>query len=270
MSKADASSNNHSGLNHPDGDKAGPRTGSQQVTTDYSPELYAFRFPNAFVNRIWSGRIPPFIGRNVEFTTSGRCGGMAFASLDFFHLRAPVPPLSTEDLSPSLVPADGHPLADYIYTRQLHSMLTTVRGLRDGLRYIRWSSYSAATIAAKTSVEERKVIASLDRGQPVVLGLIKATSRKLSAQGVNHQVVCYGYRTNASGRVEFYVYDPNDPFRPSSKNHQSGVLRQSDDTQSGFAYEEQLSRRIDSWRGFFVVGYRPHRPSSALLPVSKD
>lgn len=250
---------------HPD-----KSAGEQAIMTDYSPQLYAFRFPNAFVNHIWSGRIPPLIGRKVQLSTAGRCGGMAFASLDFYHLKTPVPPLSTDDLAPSLVPADGHPVADYIYTRQLHSMLTTVRGLRDGVRYIRWSGYTAATIAAKTQLEEQKVIASLHRGQPVVLGLIKATSKRLKAQGVNHQVVCYGYRIDTSGRLELTVYDPNDPVQSSLDEHRPGILRKIDDVEhSGFVYQERLSNRTDRWRGFFVVDYRPHQPNPAVIQAAK-
>ena len=242
----------------------------RQVMTTYSPQLYAFRFPNAFVNRIWSGRIPPGIGRKIELTSAGRCGGMAFASLDFYHLETQVPPVSPKDFAPALVPADGHPLADYIFTRQLHSMLTTVAGLRDGLRYLRWSGYPAATIATKTQLEERKVIQSLDRGQPVVLGLIKATSKRLRAQGVNHQVVCYGYRCDAAGHHEFLVYDPNDPFPASETNHQPGLLRRNDDgDHSGFAYQERLSNRSDRWRGFFVVDYRPRQPHPTVVHASK-
>lgn len=241
------------------------------VLTTFSPQRYAFRFPNAFVNHIRSGLIQPFIGRKVALTTAGRCGGMAFASLDFYHLETPVPTVSTQDFAPSLVPADGHPLADYIFTRQLHSMLTTVRGVRDGLRYLRWSGYSATTIAAKTTIEEQKVIASLDRGQPVVLGLIKATSRKLRAQAVNHQVVCYGYCINSAGRPAFFVYDPNDPFRESSNDYRPGMLQRVDDDvdQSGFVYQERLSHRTDRWRGFFVVDYRPQQPDPSLISAAK-
>lgn len=236
------------------------------ILTDYSPKLYAFRFSNSFTNKIWSGRLPPLIGRQVEFSTSGRCGGMAFASLDFFHGKRPVPPLSSKDFLPSRVPPDGHPLADYIFTRQLHSMLTTLRGLRDGLRYIRWSGYSAETIGAKTTAEEQKIVESLDRGQPVVLGLIKATSQKLNAQGVNHQAVCYGYQTDVAGQLEFYIYDPNEPYQPASNAPYSVILRRANDGEHAeFPYQAVRSDRIDRWRGFFVVGYRPHRPGAELL-----
>lgn len=92
--------------------KKAQRAAEYTVLTNYSPELYAFRFPNAFINTVWRGRIPPRIGRQYEISTAGRCGGMAFASLDFFHLKTPVPTLNSDDFFPSTVPPDGHPLAD--------------------------------------------------------------------------------------------------------------------------------------------------------------
>lgn len=241
-------------------------TGEQLVMTDYRPERYAFRFPNVFVNHIWSGRLPPLVGRKYEISTRGRCGGMAFASLDFYHLGARVPSLSSTDFSPSGVPPDGHPLADYIYARQLHSMLTRVRGVYDGVRYLRWSGQTTTTLIAKTTAEEKKVIASLNRGQPVVLGLIKATSMRLKAQGANHQVVCYGYRTAASGHVEFYIYDPNEPFQ-ASPNHDSAALLSRVDgfKRSEFPFQVTRHRQTDRWRGFFVVRYQPMQPDPAII-----
>ena len=66
------------------GDEKAHRPREDAVMTDYAPEHYAFRFPDAFVNHVWSGRIPPRVGRRYEISTAGRCGGVAFASLDFF------------------------------------------------------------------------------------------------------------------------------------------------------------------------------------------
>lgn len=248
--------------------KKAQRAGEYTVLTDYSPELYAFRFPNAFINTVWRGRIPPRIGRQYEISTAGRCGGMAFASLDFFHLKTPVPTLNSDDFFPSTVPPDGHPLADYIYTRQLHSMLTKIGGLRDGLRYVRWSGSPTAALVTKSSVEEHKVIESIDRGQPVVLGLIKATNRSLRAQGRNHQVVCYGYRIGSSGRLELAIYDPNEPFQNASRN--STLTLQRADDRSAFPYEVHRPDRIDRWRGFFVARYRPRRPGPSVVALSKS
>ncbi len=266
MSPSDAISGKNYERRRTDNAMQSPRAGDQMVTTAYSPERYAFRFPNTFTNAIWSGRIPPLIGRKVSIATSGRCGGMAFASLDFFYLKKSVPTLDLEDAASLEVPADGHPLADYLYTRQLHSMLTRFHGVRDGLRYLQWSGDSTAALIMKTTNEERKVVESLDRGQPVVLGLIKATNRRLKAQGGNHQVVCYGYTTNAAGHREFYIYDPNEPFRPTSKQPYSVVLgRAADFERAEFPYQARRSQRIDRWRGFFVVGYRPYRPAADVL-----
>lgn len=240
------------------GDEKAHRPREDAVMTDYAPEHYAFRFPNALVNHVWSARIPPRVGRRYEISTSGRCGGMAFASLDFFHFRMLVPPVTSSDFLSSVVPPDGHPLADYIYTRQLHSMLTKVGGLYDGVRYLRWSGQRTATILAKTAVEEQKVVASIDQGQPVVLGLIRATSRSLKAQGQNHQVVCYGYRFDASGHLEFYIYEP---VRASSNSPYEVILKKANDVaHSAFPYQEDRADRIDRWRGFFVAHYRPRSP----------
>lgn len=226
------------------------------VLTEYQPARYAFRFPNNFINTIFHGRIPPLIGRPTKLVTHGRCGGMVFASLDFYHSGLPLPAQFTA----TVPPPDGHPLADYIYARQKHSMLTTLRGLYDGIRYMRWSGASTQTISAKTLREAQRVIASLDRGQPVVLGLIESTSWKLTAQGVNHQVVCYGYRRTTEG-TEFLVYDPNQPFDDTSSKAQELVLRSAPAfARAGFPYEVVRPHRTDRWRGFFVVGYQPTTP----------
>ena len=234
--------------------------------TTYEPAHYAFRFPNAFVNQVWSGRIPPRIGREYKITTSGRCGGMAFASLDFYHLSMPVPTVRPQDFVPANVPPDGHPLSDYIYKRQLHSMLTSWRGVLNGLRYLHWSGLSSQRLAHKSLAEERKAVESLDRGEPVVFGLVKATSRGLTAQGVNHQVVCYDYRTNESGQLEFSVYDPNEPFSGADHASYQVILRRTahpDDAQS--SYELIRPGRIDQWRGVFVQHYRPHSPTLGVM-----
>ena len=234
--------------------------------TPYEPERYAFRFPNSFVNHVWSGRIPPLIGRTYNIKTSGRCGGMAFASLDFYHLETPVPSLEPQDFSPARVPSDGHPLNDYIYKRQLHSMLTSPHETQSGLRYVYLSGLPAQTMLHKSAAEERKAIDSLDRGEPVVLGLIKATSRGLTAQGVNHQVVCYDYRTTESGRFAFYVYDPNVPFRVSSSTPYEVILRRTrDHERSVFPYELIRPDNVDRWRGFFVQQYHPYPPDRRVM-----
>jgi hypothetical protein len=242
------------------------REGQRSATTGYEPRRYAFRFPNDFVNVVWSGRLPPGIGKRVEWSTDGRCGGMAFASLDFFHLRIPVPPLTPSNFAGSTVPPDGHPLADYIYRRQLRSMIRGVRGARDGLRFIRWSKRSTDTLVVKTHGEIRKIVKSIDAGEPVVLGLIKATNAKVKNLGDNHQVVCYGYRTDDSGHFEFLIYEPNEPYDSKAPGDYEVVLGRRDNfASSTFPYRSTRPGRTEDWRGFFVQRYRPNQPNRRVI-----
>lgn len=253
---------------------APPASTGQTVLTAYTPAQYAFDFPNTFTNLIWRGKLPWVIGPHVELTTAGRCGGMVFASLDCFHDDLSVRSLPSANSWPLGVPPHEHPLADYIFTRQLHSMLTTIGGVRDGARFLQWSGFPQPTILAKTAIEETKIVEAIDRGEPVVLGLIKATSRRLNAQGVNHQVVCYGYRITASGELEFLIYDPNEPYQSTAGvPYDLRLQRAHPEDPTGLAYRVVRSRGIDRWRGFFMMHYRPRRPDqlrSVLLTTTSQ
>lgn len=233
--------------------------------TAFTPHRHAFRFPNRFINAVWDGRCPPLLGPRVQVTTRGRCGGMAFASLDLFHAGAPAPTLTASDFAGSHVPPDGHPLADYIRVRQLHSMLTGWHGARNGLTFLRWSMRSTQSLRIRTQHQMTKILASLDAGVPVVLGLVRAEDARFSSLGRNHQAVCYGYRVDASGLPELLIYDPNLPFghlSPDDDSDDGGVvLRRSPEAeQSSFPYESTRGTRTDRWRGFFVEHYHPHMP----------
>jgi hypothetical protein len=76
---------------------------------------------NSFVNKV--ATIPGF----GTVQTLGRCGGMAYAALDYYYSGIPVPAYTKAVFSPSGVPPDkgvppdGHWLADYIYARLMNS-----------------------------------------------------------------------------------------------------------------------------------------------------
>ena len=66
--------------------------------TDFDPAVHGFGFPNSFVNQVVSlpnevYRLLPGVlrraipGGNLE--TRGRCGGMAYAALDYYHAGRP-------------------------------------------------------------------------------------------------------------------------------------------------------------------------------------
>ena len=87
--------------------------------TGFKPDIHGFHFANQFVNKIIDKTI---LGKHILFSTDGRCGGMAFASLDYYFNRMPIPSYTSQDFrSSGGVPPDGHPLADYIWDRLIDS-----------------------------------------------------------------------------------------------------------------------------------------------------
>ncbi len=168
--------------------------------TAFLPSLHGFHFPNAFVNVLVN---TPF----GAITTGGRCGGMAYASLDYFFHQAPVP--NCIDQSPTVpgvndfsssngVPPDGTILADFILLR----LMTTFA--QYGYTALMWngaSDHSTALgpgrVPATKNNEWPKLKAHLDQGTPVTIGLINCDG----SLGDAHQVVAYDYSltSDASG-----------------------------------------------------------------------
>jgi hypothetical protein len=171
--------------------------------TGFIPSKHGFHFPNGFVNHILT-----LFGKDI--TTLGRCGGMAYASLDYFSNSMTVPTCTTSDFGSSGVPADGTPLADYIYRRLLDSFCMY------GLTFIYWNVTSdhktllnGKGIVAATKQDEWPLLnAWLDMGRPVVLGLISATGSLADC----HQIVAYDYSLGPNS-ITISVYDNNHPDR---------------------------------------------------------
>lgn len=198
---------------------------------------HGFVFPNSFTNHVVT--IPAL---KIDITTSGRCGGMAFAALDYWHHGLAVPD------APGL-PADGSVLGDYIYVRLLNSMLS------NGWRFVRFMGTPDApgllgSGVARTTREQEypKLKHALDGGSPCVLGLSQA--RDFQGLGSDHQVVAYGYEDGPrSSRV--FIYDNNHPRRERYLEFTSTY--DPDDFQVRGSDEE-------IWRGFFVEDYDPQVP----------
>lgn len=208
----------------------------------FSAAQHGFAFPNQFVNVL--ANLPG----TGEIKTRGRCGGMAFAALDYWHAGAPVPTWRGALFSPGEVPPDGHWLADYVYGRLLDSFL-----VGSAVKFAEWSVhsdhetwlYKGVTRWCKEE-EFPKLMASLRAGQPVPLGLVQA--RSLGAIGDNHQVVAYGFEHDrATGRMTVNIYDNNAPG--------SEVTLTSDAGQANWTASSG-----GPWRGFFVQDYSPRTP----------
>ena len=115
--------------------------------------------------------------------------------------------------TPSRVPPDSHWLAQ-LFTQRLRDSFFT----GSAAKFVTWSMHSDDEtwvfkgVTRWTKEEELpRLIASIDAGRPVVLGLVVA--RNLAAIGDNHQVIAYGYEQDrTTGRTT--VLDPRQQHAP--------------------------------------------------------
>lgn len=215
---------------------------SRRAAVAFDPAVHGFAFPNAFVNEVLT------LPNGAKITTAGRCGGMAYAALDYFLAGQPVPRWRSDLWAPSRVPPDSNWLAQ-LFTQRLHDSFFT----GSAAKFVTWSMHSDDEtwvfkgVTRWTKEEELpRVMKSIDAGRPVVLGLVVA--RSLADIGDNHQVVAYGYEQDRStGRTTVTIHDNNTPGRP--------VTLTSDKDQ-----HDWTASNGHPWRGFFVQDYTPKRP----------
>ena len=207
--------------------------GPQSGRTGFDPAVHGFHFDNHFENTY---EVPFAVGKSI--TTYGRCGGMAYSSLDLFLADQAVPAIQD-------APADDTPLARYILRRLIDSWVNP-----SATRFITWSTRDDRTLHALTGHEFDVATTALDQGQPVPLGLIAADA--ISGVGHNHQVLAIGYDRRPDGSVDVLIYDNN--------THDETVTLTWEPSGTGVA----ATNRGTPWRGCFVHSYSPQEPPSAL------
>lgn len=150
----------------------------------------------------------------------GLCGGMCFTALDFYRASRPIP----RDQEANGRPAPGAPLHRYIWKRQIDSIVS------DGARFLAWLIIlnhvhpawpfkgGPAWLLARSRKEWQKLKASIDTGDPIPIGLVRATKHVYD----NHQVLAIGYDEVGEARGMIYLYDPNCPNRKSTIHIQFG------------------------------------------------
>jgi hypothetical protein len=209
-------------------------------STAFDPTVHGFGFDNRFVNVVAA------LPGGLKLRTKGRCGGMTYAALDYFHLGRGAPRYVPSP--PARVPPDGHPLANYLLRRQLESFAND-----SALRFVTWTLFPdhglrfAGGVRRWTADEIPRLRAAIDRGQPVAVGLIGA--RTIGEVGRrNHQAVIFGYRVVRDG-VDLLAYDPN--------NHGvTSVLH----WRKNEPHIQASNRPKRPWRGLFVHDYQPRKP----------
>ena len=138
----------------------------------------------------------------------GLCGGMAFASLDYW-LKSWVMPRGTGPADqPQRTSPTGTALRNYIWTRLLQSVKDNVGTFLQWMAVLHFEGGPGATwLRDQTLVELGKLKARINAGTPVTIGLIGTTWNPLD----NHQVLVYGYDDNPDGTTTLFIYDNNAP-----------------------------------------------------------
>jgi len=213
-------------------------TNRERVMTSFAPKTHGFHFKNEFTNVIID------IG-SINWTTHGRCGGMAFAALDYFYKGLTIP-------STTNVPPNESVLAKYIYDRLIDSFLT------NGVKFVDWTitrcDYSSTLWEGVPQLTKTKEFPALMRdlkNGPVALGIVSATKISNLGSG-NHQVVAFGAELDKNtGKMTVYVYDNNYPDKIVTLTSFPTDL-----------YFTQSGENIDikTIRGFFVESYSKKDP----------
>jgi hypothetical protein len=215
-----------------------------------------FRFTNSWPSEPAVTLHTPFGEINVGNASSGLCGGMVFAALDYWYARR-VPPVDQ--------PSPSEPLYGYIVRRIVDSWNIPV-GVA---QYFTWMNLPDADtgfdvlgrhVTVDRGVSGRTVLQQwpqvqhdLDQGMPCPLGIVTTRSDQLADLGLNHQVLAYGYTDNA-GSVTLRVYDPN-----RGRDDDVSIRFDTGLTDGTATFTHNLA--IDhGFRGFFRSSYAPQPP----------
>jgi len=177
--------------------------------SNFDVQKYGFGFANSFDKPFV---IATKLGKISLGQNAGLCGGMTFASLDYFSFTRPAP----DALSDALF--------DYLCQRQTDSL-----DLPSGVfRFMNWQTMGNDTtmmfgkriregISYQTLINEwPKIQLLLDGGHVAPLGLIKSSSLNPKDLSQNHQVLAYGYNLDPASQIlTIQVCDPNYPRDPS-------------------------------------------------------
>lgn len=173
--------------------------------------------------------------------TSGRCGGMAYASVDHFLAGKR---LSAADVND-----------DFLKNRNNRSVLENFS------RFATWSVWPDVSdspllngVGELTRNEELPRLATALEEGPVPIGLVRA--RGIGEIGLNHQVVAYAIERKGD-IAEVFVYDSCQPLADDIKL----VVDLTDP--SAPIHEYAGDTIVATWRGVFVESYEPIEPPTS-------
>lgn len=267
--------------------------------TSFRPWQHGFHFPNSFVNTPLRISLPYF---QYAVQTSGRCGGMSFAALDYFFANLPVPThrstLASGKDFPDPATSDfaftghnypvdqiprtqGYTLGQYIYDRLGDSLVGGIQNLITNLGPNIFSTLNESWIWQNiTQPDIPRITDSLDRGTPAVLGLIGGTDGinldPFSVGQDNHQVVAWDYDDLGGGAIDLHIYDCNSPdtdmiysIRPTAP-HVFCTLTAAYASSPSSQIATVNGVKVRRWRGLFLETYTPKIPLYTDLVLTQS
>lgn len=188
--------------------------------TRFNPAVHGFHFSNNDIT--WS--FGPFKSKFL-------CGGMAYASLDYFASGMAIPPDTT-------APPEGTPLHSYIYDRQVKAHLNTAPKFTGTFIPV-VSALFVGINELNVNDEFAKLNSILAAGTPIPICL--------STLGAGHHVLAIG--CNPAPPIAIFAYDPNAPEKIAIVQQLQGGM-----------FKNSHSSRL--WHAFFVDSdYRRKTPT---------
>jgi len=175
----------------------------------FKVEQHGFAFRNNFP--FTSFPVQEIAGIPLTSATYGLCGGMAYATRDYFEAGQPIPATQS--------PPVGGPLFDFLWRRLLDSFNLPF-GAGSPSRYLQLMSPALADAGPPTffgvrsrademiTVSWPRVRATIDQGRLCPLALVLMKSDDPGKIFENHQVLVFGYEI-AGPIVTLLINDPN-------------------------------------------------------------
>ena len=204
--------------------------------------------------------------RHISTFRWALCGGMSLSALRHFQNGAPVAPFSPQ-IKEELVKAQLDTIGPGVWAK-----------------FIEWQAkptkphtFGAHTIGVSTKGEWPKVKSAIDRGAPIVLGLIRVQADNLGGLdpveavqhvGNNHQVLAIGYDYHQLTQdTIIWVYDPNSPNSLSKISMNLGLPENQikAEQRTYWSATKTLQTRPDNVRGFFVIGDSSAPPKGPVV-----
>ena len=171
--------------------------------------MHGFAFTNHWPDEhITSITLPdPFGDILIGNAAWALCGGMSFASRDYFeaHMWAPTPPTNPT--------GEGDPLFDYIVQRLGQSL-----NVGDAADFVKYADPVYPDTDDPTLGDGRNWVMAhvafpairdvIDSGNPCPIGVV--IGHLPNVTGIGHQVCVYAYQLSGQNLV-LWVYDPNSP-----------------------------------------------------------